>query len=191
MSAPAPGRCTAGPPDQREWGSGPLSGTRDRPTAQSLAPGARCVKRHKHVLSKERLRGLLRGCRGSIRPGGRPRGRGRSDPQAGHPTVDPQDGARSGGRGRGREGGHSSGDLLGRHQATDRLAPLDTGDRRFGRKVVDWELKGVPLRVELGRRDLDRGQVTIVRRDRRKKPSGRCRACPMRWFACSRKSRRR
>jgi prolyl-tRNA synthetase len=46
---------------------------------------------------------------------------------------------------------------------------VDTGDRRFGRKVVDWELKGVPLRVELGRRDLDRGQVTIVRRDRREK----------------------
>jgi prolyl-tRNA synthetase len=46
---------------------------------------------------------------------------------------------------------------------------VDTGDRRFGRKVVDWELKGVPLRVELGRRDLDRGQVTVVRRDRREK----------------------
>jgi prolyl-tRNA synthetase len=46
---------------------------------------------------------------------------------------------------------------------------VDTSDRRFGRKAVDWELKGVPLRVELGRRDLDRGQVTIVRRDRREK----------------------
>ena len=40
---------------------------------------------------------------------------------------------------------------------------FDTG---FGRRVTDWELKGVPLRVEVGPRDLARGEVTVVRRDR-------------------------
>ena len=35
----------------------------------------------------------------------------------------------------------------------------------FGRRVTDWELKGVPVRVELGPRDLEQNQATIVRRD--------------------------
>jgi prolyl-tRNA synthetase len=35
----------------------------------------------------------------------------------------------------------------------------------FGRRVTDWELKGVPLRVEVGPRDLANEQVTLVRRD--------------------------
>jgi prolyl-tRNA synthetase len=36
----------------------------------------------------------------------------------------------------------------------------------FGRRAVDWELKGVPVRLELGPRDLRAGTVTLVRRDR-------------------------
>jgi len=36
----------------------------------------------------------------------------------------------------------------------------------FGRRATDWELKGVPLRVELGPRDVEAGQATVVRRDR-------------------------
>jgi prolyl-tRNA synthetase len=36
----------------------------------------------------------------------------------------------------------------------------------FGRRTVDWELKGVPLRLELGPRDLEAGTVVRVRRDR-------------------------
>jgi len=32
----------------------------------------------------------------------------------------------------------------------------------FGRRSVDWERKGVPLRVEVGPRDLAEGQVTMV-----------------------------
>jgi prolyl-tRNA synthetase len=39
----------------------------------------------------------------------------------------------------------------------------------FGRRSVDWELKGVPLRVELGPRELAAGQATLVRRDTRAK----------------------
>ena len=41
-------------------------------------------------------------------------------------------------------------------------ADVHTG---FGRRAVDWELKGVPLRIDLGPRDLAEGQVTILRRD--------------------------
>ena len=39
----------------------------------------------------------------------------------------------------------------------------------FGRRSVDWELKGVPVRVELGQRELAAGQATLVRRDTRAK----------------------
>jgi prolyl-tRNA synthetase len=45
----------------------------------------------------------------------------------------------------------------------------------FGRRSVDWELKGVPVRVEVGPRELAGGQVTLVRRDiqeKRKLPLG-------------------
>ena len=41
-------------------------------------------------------------------------------------------------------------------------ADVHTG---FGRRAVDWELKGVPLRIDLGPRDLAEGQVTLLRRD--------------------------
>ncbi len=35
----------------------------------------------------------------------------------------------------------------------------------FGRRVVDWELVGVPVRVEVGPRDVAGGNVTLARRD--------------------------
>jgi prolyl-tRNA synthetase len=41
----------------------------------------------------------------------------------------------------------------------------DRDDMRPGRKFNEWELKGVPVRIELGPRDLDAGQVTLARRD--------------------------
>jgi prolyl-tRNA synthetase len=41
----------------------------------------------------------------------------------------------------------------------------DRVDTSFGRRATDWELKGVPLRLEIGPRDLAEGDVTIVRRD--------------------------
>jgi prolyl-tRNA synthetase len=41
----------------------------------------------------------------------------------------------------------------------------DRTDQSFGRRTVDWELKGVPVRVEVGPRDLAEGKVTVVRRD--------------------------
>jgi len=39
----------------------------------------------------------------------------------------------------------------------------------FGRRCVDWELKGVPVRIELGERELAAGEATLVRRDDRSK----------------------
>jgi prolyl-tRNA synthetase len=40
----------------------------------------------------------------------------------------------------------------------------DRTDTPFGRRAVDWELKGVPVRVELGPRDLADEQATLARR---------------------------
>ena len=42
-------------------------------------------------------------------------------------------------------------------------------DTSFGRRSVGWELKGVPVRVEVGPRDLAEGNVTVVTRHRREK----------------------
>ena len=41
----------------------------------------------------------------------------------------------------------------------------DRIEQSFGRRAVDWELKGVPLRIEVGPRELAEGRVTIVKRD--------------------------
>jgi prolyl-tRNA synthetase len=38
-------------------------------------------------------------------------------------------------------------------------------DIGLGRRLTDWELKGVPVRIEVGPRDLADGQVSVVRRD--------------------------
>ena len=42
---------------------------------------------------------------------------------------------------------------------------LDDRDVRPGSKYYDWEIKGVPLRLELGGRDIEKSVVTFVRRD--------------------------
>ncbi|TMM14740.1 MAG: proline--tRNA ligase [Actinobacteria bacterium] len=38
-------------------------------------------------------------------------------------------------------------------------------DTSYGRRVTDWELKGVPVRIEIGPRDLAAGTVSLIRRD--------------------------
>jgi prolyl-tRNA synthetase len=48
-------------------------------------------------------------------------------------------------------------------------AEADWSDKRPGWKFNEWELKGVPLRIEVGPRDLAADQVTLVRRDTRAK----------------------
>lgn len=42
---------------------------------------------------------------------------------------------------------------------------IDNRDKRPGRKYYDWEIKGVPLRLEVGIRDIENQVVTFVRRD--------------------------
>ncbi|WP_406839066.1 proline--tRNA ligase [Streptomyces sp. AHU1] len=57
------------------------------------------------------------------------------------------------------------------HEIGDRLTAAgvrvqvdDRTDTPFGRRAVDWELKGVPVRVEVGPRDLESGTAMLVRR---------------------------
>jgi prolyl-tRNA synthetase len=40
----------------------------------------------------------------------------------------------------------------------------DRTDTPFGRRAVDWELKGIPVRVEVGPRDLENGTAMLARR---------------------------
>ncbi|MFA7701073.1 MAG: proline--tRNA ligase [Bacilli bacterium] len=46
---------------------------------------------------------------------------------------------------------------------------LDDSDRTPGWKYAEYEMKGVPLRLEIGPRDLEKGQVVIARRVNGKK----------------------
>ncbi len=46
---------------------------------------------------------------------------------------------------------------------------LDDSDQSMGWKCAEYEMKGVPLRVECGPRDLENGQCVIVRRTDREK----------------------
>ncbi len=45
-----------------------------------------------------------------------------------------------------------------------RIVVDDRTDTPFGRRAVDWELKGVPVRLEIGPRDLDGGTAMLARR---------------------------
>ena len=42
---------------------------------------------------------------------------------------------------------------------------IDTRDKTPGWKFNDWELKGVPIRFEIGKREIEQGYVTVFRRD--------------------------
>ena len=46
---------------------------------------------------------------------------------------------------------------------------MDDSDNSMGWKCAEYEMKGVPLRVECGPRDLENGQVVLVRRNDREK----------------------
>ncbi len=43
---------------------------------------------------------------------------------------------------------------------------LDEGEERPGYKFYKWEMKGVPIRIEIGRNELERREVTAFRRDK-------------------------
>ena len=46
---------------------------------------------------------------------------------------------------------------------------LDDRDKTPGSKFYDWEIKGVPLRVEIGPKDIEKNVITLVARDGIKK----------------------
>lgn len=58
------------------------------------------------------------------------------------------------------------GDLEGRGV---RVRLDDREEHSPGWKYAEWEMRGVPLRLEIGPRDVERGQVMLVRRDTREK----------------------
>ena len=68
---------------------------------------------------------------------------------------------------RGEDGAAEAAERLARElRGVEVRTEIDTRtDLSFGRRVVDWELKGVPVRVEVGPRDLATGVVTLARRD--------------------------
>lgn len=59
---------------------------------------------------------------------------------------------------------HEIGDRL--KAAGVRVRVDDRTDVPFGRRAVDWELKGVPVRIEVGPRDLENGTAILARRIR-------------------------
>jgi len=62
-------------------------------------------------------------------------------------------------------------DELIKHKYHDFNISVILDDRNYspGWKFNQWELKGVPLRIELGPKDLEKGHVVVVRRDTGKK----------------------
>lgn len=46
---------------------------------------------------------------------------------------------------------------------------IDKTDKSFGFKISEAEIKGIPLRIEIGPRDLEKGVVVISRRDTKEK----------------------
>ncbi|MBD5655059.1 MAG: proline--tRNA ligase [Candidatus Eremiobacteraeota bacterium] len=56
---------------------------------------------------------------------------------------------------------------------------LDERDLRPGNKFADWEMRGVPLRIELGAKDLAGGVATLVRRDKEKGEDGGKQTVPL------------
>jgi prolyl-tRNA synthetase len=58
-------------------------------------------------------------------------------------------------------------DLMGEYIDVD----IDDSDKRPGEKFYYWEMKGVPFRVEVGKKELEKGEVTVFIRDVREKVS--------------------
>jgi prolyl-tRNA synthetase len=63
-------------------------------------------------------------------------------------------------------------ELLARLKTAGIRVKLDERDLRPGNKFADWEMRGVPLRIELGANDLAHDVATFVRRDRAKGAEG-------------------
>lgn len=46
---------------------------------------------------------------------------------------------------------------------------VDKRDKGFGAKVYDWDLRGIPLRIEVGEKELSKKELCLFRRDKRRK----------------------
>ncbi|MCQ2794048.1 MAG: proline--tRNA ligase [Bacilli bacterium] len=64
---------------------------------------------------------------------------------------------------------HKGEELLSRLKKLDLRVKLDDSDQTPGWKFAEWEMKGVPLRVEVGPRDLEHGRLVIAKRNDGKK----------------------
>jgi len=69
---------------------------------------------------------------------------------------------------------HKEGVLEKAHEIRQRLSrvarvSIDDSDRMPGWKFSEYEMRGVPLRLEVGPRDIEKNQVVLVRRDNREK----------------------
>lgn len=70
-------------------------------------------------------------------------------------------------------------ELFARLKAAGFRVKLDERDLRPGNKFADWEMRGVPLRIELGAKDIEAGVATFVRRDKDKGAEGGKFAVPL------------
>ena len=59
----------------------------------------------------------------------------------------------------------AAGKLLERLQKAGVRARMDASDQSMGWKAAEYEMKGVPLRVEIGPKDMEQNQCCICRRD--------------------------
>ena len=72
---------------------------------------------------------------------------------------------------------HKEGVMEGARALADRLkeagirVKLDDTDRSPGFKFAESEMRGIPLRIELGPKDLEKGECVLVRRDNQEKIS--------------------
>lgn len=69
---------------------------------------------------------------------------------------------------------HKPGVLEKAQELTDRIGKfcrvkIDTSDNSPGWKFAEYEMKGVPLRLEIGPKDIEKNQCVLVRRDNREK----------------------
>ena len=60
-------------------------------------------------------------------------------------------------------------ELVNRLKAAGVRVKGDFSDNSPGWKFANWEMKGVPLRIEIGPKDIENGQCVAVRRDNREK----------------------
>ncbi len=62
-----------------------------------------------------------------------------------------------------------AGEVLAQLQAAGIRAEMDTREQSPGWKFNEWEMRGVPLRIEIGPKDIEKGQAMFARRDTHEK----------------------